>query len=250
MVNKNKTNQLHLIFTYYTNLGFLSMIVSIVVVCALQYFKFIQLDFIFVHFLSFITSAILISILLSVYLYISSFSTKNGKQKLLAKGGNTGNMIYDFFIGRELNPRIFSFDLKVFCELRPGLIGWIIIDLAMACHQLETYGSISNGMILVCCFQFWYVADALWFEQAILTTMDVTTDGFGYMLAFGDLAWVPFTYSIQARYLASISYFNWDYLIVLAIIFVKIIGYSAFRGANSQKDQFRRDPNHPSVKRM
>ena len=35
--------------------------------------------------------------------------------------------------------------------------------------------------------------------QAILTTMDITTDGFGYMLAFGDLTWVPFTYSLQAQ---------------------------------------------------
>jgi hypothetical protein len=31
--------------------------------------------------------------------------------------------------------------------------------------------------------------------------MDITTDGFGFMLAFGDLAWVPFTYSLQARVL-------------------------------------------------
>lgn len=30
---------------------------------------------------------------------------------------------------------------------------------------------------------------------------DVTTDGFGFMLAFGDLVWVPFTYSLQARYI-------------------------------------------------
>jgi delta14-sterol reductase len=36
-------------------------------------------------------------------------------------------------------------------------------------------------------------------EKAILTTMDITTDGFGFMLAFGDLAWVPFIYSLQAR---------------------------------------------------
>ena len=42
-----------------------------------------------------------------------------------------------------------------------------------------------------------YVIDALWFEQAILSTMDITTDGFGFMLVFGDLAWVPFTYSLQ-----------------------------------------------------
>lgn len=31
--------------------------------------------------------------------------------------------IYDFFIGRELNPRIGSLDIKEFCELYPGLIG-------------------------------------------------------------------------------------------------------------------------------
>lgn len=38
---------------------------------------------------------------------------------------SAGNPIYDFFLGRELNPRIWSFDFKYFCELRPGLIGWV-----------------------------------------------------------------------------------------------------------------------------
>lgn len=36
-----------------------------------------------------------------------------------------GNPIYDFFLGRELNPRISSFDFKYFCELRPGLMAWV-----------------------------------------------------------------------------------------------------------------------------
>lgn len=31
--------------------------------------------------------------------------------------------------------------------------------------------------------------------------MDITHDGFGFMLAFGDIAWVPFTYSLQAQFL-------------------------------------------------
>lgn len=31
--------------------------------------------------------------------------------------------------------------------------------------------------------------------------MDLMHDGFGFMLAFGDLVWVPFTYSLQAYYL-------------------------------------------------
>jgi len=228
--------------------GFRSYVVTMICIIVLQYGNWIRLSFIFDHFVSFITSAVVVSLLLSIYLYISSFGKKNGEAKILAKGGNTGNVIYDFFIGRELNPRIFSFDLKVFCELRPGLIGWVVIDLAMAMHQLETFGSISNGMILVCLFQMWYVTDALWFEKAILTTMDVTTDGFGYMLAFGDLAWVPFTYSIQARYLASFPFFQWDYLVVIAIVALKVTGYCIFRGANSQKDKFRTNPNDPSVK--
>lgn len=31
--------------------------------------------------------------------------------------------------------------------------------------------------------------------------MDITTEGFGFMLAFGDIVWVPFLYSLQARFL-------------------------------------------------
>ncbi len=56
---------------------------------------------------------------------------------------HAGNGLYDFFIGRELNPRLGSFDLKEFCELYPGLIGWLAIDVAMAykqwqaCHLLQ-----------------------------------------------------------------------------------------------------------------
>lgn len=56
-------------------------------------------------------------------------------------------------------------------------------------------------MVLINVFQLIYVCDALWFEPSILSTMDITSEGFGYMLAFGDLTWVPFVYSIQARYL-------------------------------------------------
>jgi hypothetical protein len=33
-------------------------------------------------------------------------------------------------------------------------------------------------------------------QEAVLTTMDIVHDGFGFMLAVGDLAWVPFTYGM------------------------------------------------------
>jgi len=50
---------------------------------------------------------------------------------------HAGHGVYDFFIGRELNPRLGSLDLKEFCELYPGLIGWLLIDIAMAYKQWQ-----------------------------------------------------------------------------------------------------------------
>ena len=35
----------------------------------------------------------------------------------------------------------------------------------------------------------------------MLSTMDIIEEGFGFMLAFGDISWLPILYSLQARYL-------------------------------------------------
>ena len=203
-------------------------------------------SFVYDNYLALATSSILFSLILSIYLYVKSFSDG----ALLADGGNTGNTVYDFFIGRELNPRIGEmFDLKLFCEMRPGLIGWVFINYCLLVKEYELHGSVSVSMMLVCSFQFWYILDALWYEEAILTTMDIVHDGFGYMLVFGDLAWVPFTYSLQARYLVdhTVSLPTWAVVVIVAI---KLMGYMTFRGANGQKDLFRRDPDHPDVKHL
>lgn len=112
-----------------------------------------------------------------MYLYVSSFYPSN---KLLAKGGNTGYPTYDFFIGRELNPPIGSLDLKEFCELRPSLIGWAALNLGMAVKQYQKHDSVSMSMLLINLLQGQYVWDALCNERSILTTMDITTDGFGF----------------------------------------------------------------------
>mmetsp|Transcript_53487 Transcript_53487/g.86610 ORF Transcript_53487/g.86610 Transcript_53487/m.86610 type:complete len:123 (+) Transcript_53487:573-941(+) len=73
----------------------------------------------------------------------------------------------------------------------------------MMAKEKELKGHNSTSMYIVNAFQGLYVWDALYDEEAVLTTMDVTTDGFGFMLCFGDLAWVPFTYSLPARYLVT-----------------------------------------------
>ena len=190
--------------------------------------------------LAFVT--IILCFALSTYLYFRSLVGNH----ILADGGNSGIPIYDFFMGRELNPRWGSFDWKVFCELRPGLIGWMLLNISCMGQQQAKLGYVSGSMMLLNIFQGVYVWDALYQERAILTTMDVTTDGFGFMLVFGDLAWVPFTYSVQARYLVNHDP-NLSYTALAGVLALHMLGYFIFRGANGQKDAFRRDPSQKSV---
>lgn len=171
-------------------------------------------------------AAATISFALSTMLYLASY--RKGAKLADASGTVGQSVAYDFFIGRELNPRIGPVDLKFFCELRPGLLGWVIINLGMLSKQREIQGYVSASMIMVNVFQGLYVWDGLFFERAILTTMDITTEGFGFMLAFGDLCWLPFTYSLQAHYLVT----NDPRLPLWAVVVIScicLVGYTVFR---------------------
>ncbi|KAL6780647.1 ERG4 [Auxenochlorella protothecoides x Auxenochlorella symbiontica] len=227
--------------------GMQNLVVTLALVFGLGFATdVLNLGWVYDNYLPLFTASLIVSVLGSVALFAASHSPWRERPPLLAAGGDTGYHIYDFFIGRELNPRIGSLDLKEFCELIPGLIGWLVIDLACAHKQLQEQGSVSVPMALVCAFQGLYVWDALYHEPAILTTMDIVSDGFGFMLAFGDTSLVPFTYSLQARLLVSRGP-TLGALSIAGLIALKGLGYATFRGSNSQKDQFRRDPGHASV---
>lgn len=57
-----------------------------------------------------------------------------------------------------------NFDLKTFNEVRPGIIGWALLNIACACEQYLRNGRVTDSMILVVLFQGWYSLDSLWEE--------------------------------------------------------------------------------------
>jgi len=213
----------------------------------------------FIHdnYIGIVTSNILISYFLAIYVYVASFSVKHPKDpsmRELAAGGHTGNMLYDWFIGRELNPRINlpifgEVDIKAWCELRPGMLGWVIMDFAFMVQQYRNFGRVTDSIILVTVAQTVYTFDALYMEPAILTTIDLIADGFGMMLSFGDLVWVPFTYSLQTRYL-SVYPVELGLTGVAGVLAVQGIGYYIFRAVNNEKNRFRTNPEDPRVKHL
>ncbi|KAI7871127.1 C14 sterol reductase [Spinellus fusiger] len=126
-------------------------------------------------------------------------------------------------------------------------MGWLLLNLCMAFKQYSDLGYMTNSMIFVTISQAWYVIDALWFESSVLTTMDITTDGFGFMLAFGNLCWLPMMYSLQTRYLADFPQ-KLSYVHTAAVVVLQVAGYFIFRKSNSQKNAFRNNPEDLSVK--
>ncbi|WQF90255.1 Putative sterol reductase [Colletotrichum destructivum] len=238
---------------------FNTTIVQLVGLAAGTYLKgadFVVWTFISDNYLQLLTANIIIGFALAVYIYIASFSVKpgNSENREIAVGGDTGNLIYDFYIGRELNPRVTlpffgEIDIKTWFEFCPSLSGWLILNLAFCAKQYRNYGSLSNSIIFTTAIQAYYVLEGQYHEAGIVTMMDVIQDGMGFMLSFGDVAWVPFLYSTQTRYLSIYPvHLSWPGLTAASIVFA--VGLFIFRSSNTQKRIFRVQPDHPSVKDM
>jgi len=214
--------------------GCVSFWISLAVVLAAVVGGVIPAGVVFDEFGPLLTTANLVACALALGLYVQ------GRRA----GATTGDPIRDYFMGTTLNPRVGGLDLKYFCESRPGLILWVLFDLSLAGAQYERHGTVTTAMLLVTAFQFLYVADYFFHEEAILTTWDIKHEKFGWMLAWGDLVWVPFTYTIQAYYLV-------DHVHALSppatagIVVLNMAGYAVFRASNIQKHRFRRDPTRP-----
>ena len=185
---------------------------------------------------SLLTVAQIFAFALSAYLFVLGKRSKRAERR-------SGNVLYDYFMGTALNPRLGRFDFKLFCESRPGLILWVLVNLSFAAKQYELHGTVTVAMILVNAFQFLYVADHFFHEEAILTTWDIKHENFGWMLCWGDLVWVPFTYSLQAHYL--VDHPHIPSLPAAGLVALNVIGFVIFRGANIQKHRFRKDPQAP-----
>jgi len=102
---------------------------------------------------------------------------------------------------------------------------------------------VSVSMVLVCVLQTFYVLHYLWQEDFVLSTIDIRTERFGWMLVYGDLAWVPMTYSLGAFFLVDHGHHLPVWGAVLIVLF-NMAGFYIFRAANMQKDRFRRDPDN------
>merc|ERR1712032_36094 len=76
-------------------------------------------------------------------------------------------------------------------------------------------------------------------EEFITTTYDIATDHFGWMLAFWNLAGVPFSYCFSSLFILSNGCFNHSLLYDTALFVLLLVAYYIWDTANMQKNVFR-----------
>lgn len=69
-------------------------------------------------------------------------------------------------------------------------------------------------------------------------------DRFGFMLVWGDLVFIPFTFTLQAWFLVQdrTQYSPLAFAFLCALF---VSGYTVFRLANKQKHDFKKNPKAP-----
>jgi delta14-sterol reductase len=146
----------------------------------------------------------------------------------------------DLWFGNELNPTWFGVDVKMFLY-QPSLIGVDLIVVAFAFVQRDLHGSLTPQM--ACLLGFWwaYLFTHYVKEEFMLSTWDVTSENFGFMLVWGDLVYVPFLYSLPCWWIArhTTPFETWQWL-GLSVLFLGSLW--VFREANWQKERYKRTP--------
>jgi len=205
---------------------------TLILTGVLYYYDIFKVTFLIENMGSLITTAIIAGDFVSVCIYLAGiFQAKQIRMY--------GNIIYDFFMGSYLNPRIGIFDFKMFAEIRASWSQLFLLTLAAALKQYETIGYITNSMIIMLVAHGLYSNACMKGEECIPTTWDIFYEKFGWMLIFWNLAGVPYVYCFQSVYLLKNSDINHSNLVTAIMLVVLVTAYYIWDTSQSQKNTFR-----------
>jgi delta24(24(1))-sterol reductase len=179
--------------------------------------------------------AIISGFMVSIIAYLSALY--RGKEHRM-----TGSHVYDFFMGAELNPRMFGIlDFKMFFEVRLPWFMLFLFTLGACARQYELYGYVSGNLGLLTLAFFLYANACAKAEECIVPTWDMYHEKWGFMLIFWNLAGVPFTYCHCILYAANHppQVYEWNRYAMTALFVTYLFVYWIWDTTNSQKNRFR-----------
>ena len=154
----------------------------------------------------------------------------------------TGSPVYDFFMGAELNPRMFGIlDFKMFFEVRLPWYILFLLSCGAAARQYEQYGYVSGEVGFLIMAHFLYANACSKGEELIITTWDMYYEKWGFMLVFWNMAGVPLSYCHCTIFLANQdpATYRWNPYALTALYASYLFVYWVWDSCNSQKNRFR-----------
>lgn len=215
--------------------GYATYYVSIALVIAAHLAGVYDLASIADNFGQYLTAAVIIADVTSVMWYLVGLITYKYQPKL------TGNIIYDFFMGSILHPRIGNVDIKMIAECRWSWLTLFLITLSCAVKQFNTTGVVSRELLFMILAHYLYSNATHKGEHYIPMTWDMFREKFGWMLNFWNVAGVPYLYCFQSMFLLKNNVTHSDAEYIFLVWFL-LIAYYVFDTANCQKCSFR-NPN-------
>ncbi|KAL6900637.1 hypothetical protein ACP4OV_005313 [Aristida adscensionis] len=190
------------------------------------------------------------SVVVSFALYFSGFKSEHKSSSL--KPHVSGSFIKDWWfllnVWRVNGLLDGSIEIRTgFFFVRAGMMAWLFINLSLFAKSYLA-GSANLSVILYQFFCAWYIVDYFIHEEFMTSTWDIIAERLGFMLVFGDMVFIPFTFTIQGWWLLR-NKVELPLLAAAANCFIFLIGslavspgYLVFRGANKQKHVFKKDP--------
>ena len=182
----------------YKDNGFLCYLVSVAALGAVTYYlkgHGLSPTVIYDLFDEFLVTLTLFSLLFCAVLQLKGYFAPSTSDH-----GTSGNLMFDFYWGTELYPRVFGVDIKVFTNCRFGMTVWPLLCLVFALKSYELHGFV-DSMWVSCTLQMVYFTKFFWWESGYMRTIDIMVDRAGYYICWGCLVYVPGFYTCPSLYL-------------------------------------------------
>lgn len=153
---------------------------------------------------------------------------------------STGNILFDYYWGTELYPRVFGFDVKVFTNCRFGMTSWPLLVCIFAIKSYELHG-LRECMVITTVLQMLYLTKFFWWEGGYYRTMDIIVDRAGFYICWGCLVFVPGFYTSVSLYMVNQAV-DLGYLSSGAILLGGLISLFVNYDADAQR-QYVREQN-------
>ena len=197
---------------------------------ALQYYHIFNLALVYDHYGELLSSLNVLSWALCAFLFV-----KGRLYPSSTDSGTTGSVLYDFYWGMELYPRVWNVDIKMLTNCRGGMMFWSVALLCFAIKNasLQPDNLPTPAILASVVIQLIYITKFFGWEMGYMCSMDIQHDRAGYYLCWGCLVWVPSVYTSPAMYLTENSTLNdactteWALLIAILGILCVAINYES-----------------------